>query len=230
MLSGTQAHGRAPGLALVAQSGGAQVPARSGFAKLALDKVFAAAALVALTPLMAGIALAIYLSEGGPVIFRHWRMGQGGRPFPCLKFRTMSPDGDRKLDEVLRIDPIARSEWLSERKLFRDPRVGRLGRFLRRSSLDELPQLWNVLCGDMSLVGPRPIVEDEVPLYGSDYAYYTAVRPGLTGIWQVAGRGVCSYEERVALDVDYVRGQTIGGDVRILARTVGAVLSGRGAA
>jgi lipopolysaccharide/colanic/teichoic acid biosynthesis glycosyltransferase len=196
--------------------------------KLLFDKAFALLALIFAAPVMAAIALAVWL-EGGPVFFGHERVGQGGRRFRCLKFRTMLPGAQRRFDEILAIDPIARDEWHERRKLERDPRVSRLGAFLRSSSLDELPQFWNILVGDMSVVGPRPVTADEAAKYGENFALYKSGRPGLTGAWQVSGRSDASYAERVALDVAYVHGRSMRLDLQIVWRTVGAVLSKRGA-
>lgn len=199
------------------------------WAKLLFDKLFAATCLVLLSPVMLAIALAIRSQGQGPVIFAHSRVGQGGRSFNCLKFRTMRPDSQSAFDELMRIDPIARREWDEQRKLERDPRVDRVGYFLRSTSLDELPQFWNVLCGEMSIVGPRPITRAEIEKYGKNFEEYASVRPGLTGIWQVSGRSDTSYERRVALDVSYVRNWSMPRDLRIVLRTVGVVLFRRGA-
>ena len=156
-------------------------------------------------------------------------MGAGGRPFYCLKFRTMVVDADRVLDEALARDPALAAEWAASRKLVDDPRVTRIGRFLRKTSLDELPQLINVLRLEMSLVGPRPIVESEVPLYGEAIAQYHATRPGITGLWQVSGRSNTSYARRVQLDVWYVNNWTVWNDIAVLLKTIPAVLGRRGA-
>jgi exopolysaccharide production protein ExoY len=197
--------------------------------KLIFDKVFAVCALILISPAFFLLCLAIWAEGRGPVIFRHKRIGKDGRTFECLKFRTMDGNSEDRLAQVLAIDPIAKKEWDQSQKLFRDPRVSRLGAFLRKSSLDELPQFWNILVGDMSVVGPRPIINDEVHHYGSDFSVYTSVRPGLTGAWQIGGRSETSYEERVALDVNYVREWGILKDARIVAKTVKIVLLGQGA-
>lgn len=197
--------------------------------KLVFDKLFAGAALLMLAPAMLGLAVMLRMGSSAPVLFGHTRIGHNGRRFRCLKFRTMRPNSDAELEELLRIDPIAREEWLRQRKLERDPRVDRLGHILRKTSLDELPQFWNVLCGDMSIVGPRPITEAEASKYGEHFATYTSVRPGLTGKWQVSGRSDASYEQRVALDVEYIRNWSMWQDISIAFRTVHVVLAGRGA-
>ena len=200
-----------------------------GPAKRGVDLFLAAALLAFLAPLLALLFIAVRL-DGGPALFGHLRVGLDGRSFRCVKFRSMRPDADAALLALLSTDPAARAEWEANRKLRNDPRVTALGRFLRISSLDELPQLWNVLRGDMSLVGPRPVTQHElVQHYGPAAAWYTQVRPGLTGPWQVSGRSMTSYPERVAMDVDYVRNRSFRRDVALLTLTVGAVLRGRGA-
>jgi exopolysaccharide production protein ExoY len=166
---------------------------------------------------------------GGPVIYRHRRVGRGGRMFPCLKFRTMLPDADHALRELLEHNPELQAEWVRDHKLRHDPRVTQLGRFLRRTSLDELPQLVNVLRGEMSLVGPRPVVREELLRYGKNVGTYLAARPGITGLWQVTGRNDTDYRRRVVLDTYYVRNQNLFLDLYILAKTTGVVLGGNGA-
>jgi exopolysaccharide production protein ExoY len=197
--------------------------------KIVFDKLGAAALLLFFAPFFVVIALALRLSEGGPVFFAHERLGLHGRKFRCLKFRTMVPDAEQRLAALLAADPIARREWEGTHKLAEDPRISCLGDILRRTSLDELPQLFNVLRGEMSLVGPRPIVEAERPRYREHIKDYLSVRPGLTGLWQVSGRSNTSYDERVALDVDYVRNRSFLNDLRILLRTVRVVLFRDGA-
>jgi len=166
---------------------------------------------------------------GGPVIYVHRRVGRGGRMFPCLKFRTMVPNADHVLRELLESSPELQAEWVQDHKLRHDPRVTRLGRFLRRTSLDELPQLVNVLRGEMSLVGPRPVVREELLRYGKNVGTYLAARPGITGLWQVTGRNDTDYRRRVVLDTYYVRNQNLFLDLYILAKTTGVVLGGNGA-
>lgn len=199
------------------------------FLKTAFDRSAAFTALVLLAPLMLGITLAIRARRNGPAFFSHVRIGRGGRAFRCHKFRTMSIDGAREFERLLDIDPIARDDWRTHRKIYRDPRVSRLGAFLRSTSLDELPQFWNVLRGDMSLVGPRPITAEELVEYGDHAADYLSVRPGLTGAWQVSGRSDATYAERVALDVDYIRHQSFRLDLKIMLQTVRVVLGRQGA-
>ena len=197
--------------------------------KLVFDKLFAGLALFTLAPVMAAIALATRIGDPGPVFYKQKRIGQNGRPFYCVKFRSMRTDSATVLADLLETDPVARIEWNRDQKLRDDPRIHPVGQFLRKTSLDELPQFWNVLKGDMSIVGPRPIIEDEAQRYGAHYADYCAVRPGITGAWQVGGRNLTSYTHRVALDVDYVRNATLLDDFRIVLRTVAVVLTQKGA-
>ena len=197
-------------------------------AKRVLDIAGALAIGLVFSPLILVIAVRM-AQEGGPILFRHRRIGQGGKIFECLKFRTMVPNAEQILQELLERDPEARAEWLRDHKLRSDPRVTRLGRFLRKTSLDELPQLWNVLRGEMSLVGPRPIVKEEMLRYGRYLPAYLAAKPGVTGLWQVTGRNDTNYRRRVVLDTYYVRKQTLLMDLRILLKTVQVVLWGHGA-
>ena len=211
--------------------GFAQGPIRRDFyaarGKRALDIAGALVLLVVFSPLMLVIAL-LMLPQRGPAFFGHNRVGQGGAEFACLKFRTMVPDAEARLQELLARDPDARRQWQADHKLDNDPRITRFGNFMRRSSLDELPQLLNVLRGDMSLVGPRPVTRAELQRYGEDSASYLALRPGLTGKWQVSGRNDISYSGRVALDSAYARDFSIRGDLTILLQTVGVVLGATG--
>lgn len=193
-------------------------------ARKSLDLLVAFVALVFLAPLMLFIALLIWAHDGGPAVFVQKRIGLNGRRFSCLKFRTMVMDAEDRLKALLESDAAARWEWAESQKLRRDPRVTWLGRFLRKSSLDELPQLLNVLRGDMSLVGPRPIVDSEVIRYGRWFRQYCSVRPGITGLWQVSGRNDIGYRRRVAMDVLYSRRHSAALDLAIMARTVPAVL------
>jgi undecaprenyl-phosphate galactose phosphotransferase len=194
--------------------------------KRAFDVAAAAALLLATAPLIALVALRIKLVDGGAVIFAHTRVGRHGRLFRCYKFRTMVANSAEVLAELLANDGVARAEWERDRKLRHDPRVTAIGRFLRRTSLDELPQLLNVVRGEMSLVGPRPVVPDELERYGAARVYYLQVRPGLTGLWQVSGRNDLDYDRRVSLDTWYVRNWTLWYDLLILFRTL-LVLPGK---
>jgi Undecaprenyl-phosphate galactose phosphotransferase WbaP len=198
-------------------------------AKRIADIVVASILLLLALPLGVLIALLILLESGRPVFFGHARIGRGGRRFRLWKFRSMTLDGDDVLREHLERRPERAVEWLHFHKLKDDPRVTRVGRFLRKRSLDELPQLWNVLRGDMSMVGPRPIVDDEVQKYSRAFPLYTRVLPGLTGLWQVSGRTETGYRRRVELDTAYIRNWTLRLDLQILIRTVSVVLNGHGA-
>lgn len=195
----------------------------------AFDLTIALLALIFLLPLLTIISLSIRLFDRGPILFSHQRLGKGGVPFGCLKFRTMVTDADVRLAHLLQHDLAAREEWNISQKLTHDPRVTPLGRFLRASSLDELPQLVNVLRGEMSLVGPRPIVAAERPFYGRRFKAYAAVRPGISGLWQISGRSNTSYRRRVACDVVYCRRRGLVTDLTVLVMTIPAVLSARGA-
>jgi lipopolysaccharide/colanic/teichoic acid biosynthesis glycosyltransferase len=193
----------------------------------AVDLTIAVMAIVFLAPLLIALALLI-CADGGAPVFAHRRIGRDGRMFPCFKFRSMVKDAEARLVAILATDEQARREWAQDHKLRDDPRVTRLGGFLRRSSLDELPQLFNVLRGEMSIVGPRPIVEAEIMRYGRRFRSYCAVRPGITGLWQVSGRNDVSYRRRVALDVLYARRRNPGLDIWIILRTIPAVLTRKG--
>lgn len=199
------------------------------YAKRAMDLAIAGAALLVALPFFLIVA-ALVRADGGPAFYAHPRVGRGGRIFGCLKFRSMVVDSQARLEALLATDPAARAEWDRTRKLRNDPRITRIGRILRATSLDELPQLINVLKGEMSIVGPRPVTQAELDRhYGAAAAHYLSVRPGITGLWQVSGRSETSYDQRVALDVAYVSQASLLGDVRILLRTPAAVLSRRGA-
>lgn len=162
--------------------------------------------------------------EGSKLFFGHRRIGRNGKVFKCWKIRTMVLDAETRLREHLANNPEAAAEWARDHKLENDPRITRVGRFLRRTSLDELPQIWNVLKGDMSFVGPRPVVRLEMHKYGIHRPIYTSVKPGVTGLWQVSGRNDLSYDERVQLDVDYVRGMSFRQDVALIAKTAMVVV------
>lgn len=196
-------------------------------AKRLLDIFGASIGLILAAPMMLFIFVALGIA-GNP-IFTQQRVGRGGRLFPCYKFRSMVIGAEEVLADYLRGNPAAQDEWVRTFKLARDPRVTSMGRFLRKSSLDELPQLFNVLRGEMSFVGPRPIVPAEVPRYRARIGDYNKLRPGLTGLWQVSGRNLVSYRRRVALNSVYARRRSISLDLVILARTIGVVFLGRGA-
>lgn len=194
----------------------------------ALDLAVAIAALIVLGPLMAVVAVVCTLSDRGPALFAHRRIGLNGRPFGVLKFRSMRINSDAVLAAHLLNSPEAAAEWDADHKLRDDPRVTRVGSFLRKSSLDELPQIFNVLRGEMSIVGPRPIVAAEVSRYGQLFECYCSVKPGMTGLWQVSGRNDVTYEHRVHMDALYARHRSVWLDVKIIAATIPAVLRRRG--
>ena len=208
------------------------VPTAAGvhaYTKRGLDVVMAGLALAVLLPVFAVLALLVR-RDGGPIFFAHTRIGQNGLGFGCLKFRSMHTDSQEALANLLATSPAARAEWEATRKLKHDPRVTRIGRFLRATSLDELPQLINVLRGEMSLVGPRPVTAVELEeFYGAAAAHYMSVRPGITGLWQVSGRSDTRYAQRVALDVAYATQPSLWRDIQILARTPLVVLARKGA-
>lgn len=198
-------------------------------AKRALDIAIASAALLVAAPFFLIVSLMVRM-DGGPAFYAHPRVGRLGNIFGCLKFRSMVVDSQARLEALLASAPEARAEWDATRKLKNDPRITRIGRFLRATSLDELPQLINVLRGEMAIVGPRPVTLTELDqYYGAAAAHYLTVRPGITGLWQVSGRSETSYDQRVALDVAYVSQPSLLADMRILLKTPVAVLSRRGA-
>ena len=196
------------------------------FHKRLFDLLFSVSMMVGFAPLFFTIVILLKFMDNGPVIFAHKRIGKNGREFKCYKFRTMIMDADKVLEAVLKDSPEMRLEWLATRKLKDDPRiVPGIGHILRSSSLDELPQIFNVMFGDMSVVGPRPIVKDELKYYGAQRVAYLSVRPGLTGPWQAGARSDTSYDERVALDLDYIRTGSLRRDLSIVAKTVWKLLS-----
>jgi exopolysaccharide production protein ExoY len=202
---------------------------RSQFQKRIVDVLVASALLILALPVGIVIALAILIESPGSVFYAHERVGRGRRTFRLWKFRSMVPDNAAVLERHLAENPAAAVEWELNHKLKDDPRVTCVGRYLRRTSLDELPQLWNVLKGDMSMVGPRPIVLGEVAMYGPAFALYAQIAPGVTGLWQVSGRNDTSYRRRVELESRYIRHWNLAMDMRILLRTIPVVLTGKGA-
>jgi exopolysaccharide production protein ExoY len=193
-----------------------------------LDIAVSLICLALVWPIMAATALLVLISSPGPVIYSHRRLGRDGKVFGCLKFRTMRRDADKILQELLRSSPALMAEWVAERKLRNDPRITSIGQFLRRYSIDELPQLINVLKGDMSIVGPRPLAVDEAHHYEDAYARCCSVNPGITGLWQVSGRNDVSYSRRVALDCQYARARCLRMDLWIIVRTIPVVFGGTG--
>lgn len=201
---------------------------KSGYmiAKRTLDIVASAIGLaICILPMLIIIAL-IKMESPGPAIYVHHRIGKNGKPLPLLKFRTMYRNADTMIDQFT---PEQMEEWQANFKLENDPRITRIGKFLRRSSLDELPQLVNVLKGELSIVGPRPVVEEELERYGENKDAFLSVTPGLTGYWQAYARSTCTYEQRMKMELHYVKNASFWWDIKIMFATVGAVLRGHGA-
>lgn len=211
------------------RSGSKISPQKKLAAKRVFDVVVSSILVIGTLPLLITMMLIIRIQDGHRAIFSQVRIGQNGQRFHCYKLRSMVPDAQERLDNLLKVCPKSRAQWDAVQKLDPDPRITKLGQFLRKSSIDELPQLFNVLRGEMSLVGPRPIIQSEVERYGSYYEDYCSVKPGITGLWQVQGRSNTSYEERVEMDVTYARNQSLLGDIGIFFQTVPAVMLRRGA-
>lgn len=203
-------------------------PPTGGILKRTFDITVAVTALVFISPIFLLLMLLVKMTDKGPAFYGHRRIGHNGKDFRCLKFRTMVVDGDRILQAHLQANPRAMEEWRATRKLQDDPRVTVVGAVLRKLSLDELPQLINIIRGEMSLVGPRPVVEEELELYETSAVFYLQSRPGLTGLWQVSGRNDVSYASRVAFDTHYVQNWSLGSDMMIIAKTIPAVCLSRG--
>ncbi len=198
--------------------------------KTAFDYILTLVGAVFISPLLVYIAYRIKKEDPGPVFFAHTRIGKDGKPFPCYKFRSMVVNSQEMLQKYLAENPAAREEWERDFKLKDDPRVTPIGKFLRSTSLDELPQIFNVLRGEMSLVGPRPVIQEELDkYYGETAKLYCTVKPGITGLWQVSGRSDIGYDERVALDATYIKYRSMWGDIVILWKTIGVVLMKKGA-
>ncbi|MDP3738006.1 MAG: sugar transferase [Hyphomonadaceae bacterium] len=200
----------------------------SGF-KRAMDLLLTIPVVIFGSPLLVVIYGLLKIFDPGPALFTQLRVGKDGRTFTVYKFRTMRTDAQARLDQLLASDPEAAAEWAKFQKLRNDPRITVLGRVLRKSSLDELPQLLNIVRGEMSVIGPRPVTSAEVHRYGAEYDFYIAVRPGVLGLWQVSGRNKLTYPERIKLDVKYVKDWSIWMDFSILMRAIPVVLFGRGA-
>lgn len=196
--------------------------------KRLVDVVGALLILIVFLPLLCIVTGGVIATSGWPLFYSHRRVGFRGRSFQLHKFRSMRKDADKVLNTFLDSDAGARNEWEAFRKLKADPRITPLGSFLRRSSLDEFPQLWNVLKGEMSLVGPRPVTRSESGKYGEHWRTYCSMKPGISGLWQVNGRNGLTYEQRVAFDVEYVKNWSLAMDARILAKTVFVVLRREG--
>jgi len=196
---------------------------------LLVNRLLALLAIALLSPVMLIVALLVWHHDGRPILFGHYRVGQNGRLFRCLKFRSMAINSQELLKELLDGNASARAEWERDHKLTDDPRITPIGHFIRRTSLDELPQLFNVLRGDMVFVGPRPITYEELRKYGRNRWHYLSVRPGITGLWQVSGRNELTYAQRIDMDRDYVEDRSHIGDLRILVKTLKVVVAREGA-
>jgi len=198
--------------------------------KRTFDLLFSFLMLTLLLPVFLIIILFICISSKGSPVYSHERIGRGGKPFRCYKFRSMHADADSRLQELLNSNPKLKKEWETSRKLKNDPRVTSIGSFLRKTSLDELPQFWNVLKGDLSVVGPRPVVKEEIEkFYGRKATKILSIRPGLTGIWQTSGRNDTSYTNRVQMDEKYVDNHSILLDITLIAKTIPSMISSKGA-
>lgn len=207
-----------------------EFPVKHNAIKRLFDILFSVFILTFSSPLMVFIALAIRLSSKGKIVYAHERIGRGGKTFRCLKFRTMYPDAEMRLNEILENAPELKKEWEMTHKLKNDPRVTHIGKFLRKTSLDEFPQFWNVLKGDLSVVGPRPVVHYEVSKHlGPKAGKILSIRPGLTGLWQVSGRSDISYAKRIQMDEHYVESQSIYLDLKIIAKTIPSMFFSKGA-
>jgi exopolysaccharide production protein ExoY len=203
---------------------GARAPIGSQ-SKRIIDVALALSGILLLAPLLVICYLLTIATSPGPALFRHRRVGFNGKHFDCLKFRTMLADAPERLRALLESDAVAAAEWTATRKLRRDPRVTAIGAILRKSSLDELPQLFNVLKGDMSIVGPRPVMDEELERYATSVGAYLACRPGITGLWQVSGRSTTTYDKRVACDAFYAQNWSMALDAKILIVTIPALLT-----
>ena len=229
-MSALQAKGNTSDASLAAAPKEQAIPPVGGGAKRLFDVVFSALAMLSLLPFFLILPVIIYLVSPGPVFFSHSRIGFRGKSFACLKFRTMVIDADRVLENHLARNPDARREFAEHRKLKNDPRIIPIvGSFLRKSSLDELPQFLNVLRGEMSVVGPRPVTQEELHDYGEATGRYNSARPGITGLWQVSGRSDLSFSRRVELDSHYVLNCALPSDLWLIARTIGVLVNRRGA-
>nr|MCR5064081.1 exopolysaccharide biosynthesis polyprenyl glycosylphosphotransferase [Treponema sp.] len=202
---------------------------QSLFSKRVLDLILIALSAPFVLPVSVLIAILVKLTSRGPVLYGHKRVGKDGRTIKCWKFRSMVVNADQMLDKILAENPEMRNEWEKDRKFTNDPRVTKLGKFLRKTSLDELPQLWNILCGEMSFVGPRPVTESELDRYGKYSNFILSVKPGLSGMWQISGRSDTGYEERVTLDTYYIQNWSVWIDIWIIIKTFWVVLKGKGA-
>ncbi len=196
--------------------------------KTVIDIMGASIALILFSPIFLVVAYKIR-KDGGPAFYKHERIGKNGKPFSCMKFRSMIINSQEVLDELLENDVEARAEWEKDFKLRNDPRITPVGKFIRKTSLDELPQLFNVLKGEMSLIGPRPVIDEERKYYGDHWDEFLSVKPGMTGLWQVSGRNDIGYDERVSLDLDYIRNWSLLTDISIVWKTIFVIINPKGA-
>ncbi len=228
IVAGSQAEIRTELRETIVRDHGRHTAPLGGLVKRTFDVVTAVTAIMMLIPLLIGIAILVRATSPGPILYGHKRIGFGGKSFNCWKFRTMVVNGNVVLERCLRDHPAMRKEWTETQKLKDDPRVTPMGRVLRKLSIDELPQLFNILTGDMSVVGPRPIVTDETRRYGPSLGHYLRTRPGLTGLWQISGRSDTGYRQRIILDRCYARNWSVLCDIGIILRTIPAVLRSNG--
>ena len=206
------------------------IQVKNNYSKRIFDILFSAFILLFTLPLMLALALIIKLTSKGVIVYSQERVGRGGKPFKCYKFRTMYQDADDRLNEILASCPLMQKEWDETHKLKNDPRVTTVGKFLRKTSLDEFPQFWNVLKGDLSVVGPRPVVQHEVTKhFGAKAKKILSVRPGLTGIWQISGRSDTNYSTRIKMDEMYVESQSLFFDLKIIVLTIPTMIFSKGA-
>lgn len=200
------------------------------FFKRIFDFCFSLLVLLFSFPLFIIIGIIIRCTSNGPIFYFQERIGRGGVPFKCYKFRTMHPDAEDRLQLILASDPQKKDEWQNNHKLKNDPRITSIGKFLRKTSLDEFPQFWNVIRGDLSVVGPRPVVHEEIVYHYGPKAYkILSIRPGLTGIWQVSGRGTTGYTKRILLDEHYVDTRSFILDIKIILKTIPSMITAKGA-
>ncbi len=198
--------------------------------KRLFDIIFSITILIVGFPVYLIVAGAVMLTSPGPIFYGSCRIGRDGKPFKCWKFRTMFQDADARLKQMLETDPELKKEWETFWKLQNDPRITEVGQFLRRTSLDELPQFWNVLKGDLSVVGPRPVTADEIEkYYGEKAEKILSLRPGITGLWQTSGRSLITFEERVSLEEAYVESQSFFYDLKLILKTIPSVFTSKGA-
>lgn len=199
------------------------------FIKRLIDLFICIVTAILVIPVSILVAIIIKITSPGPVFYGHQRVGKNGKMIKCWKFRSMYKNSQEMLEQILATDPVRKAEWEAERKFIDDPRVTPFGKFLRKTSLDELPQLWNIFVGEMSFTGPRPVTKDELEKYGEDSEYVLSVTPGLSGMWQISGRSDTGYEERILLDTFYIQNWSVWLDIWIIIKTIWVVINGKGA-